>query len=113
MVQAGKLKHRVVIQSIVNIPDTYGGNVETWVDIATVWASVEPAATKRGAAEFWQGQQLNMALAYVVTIRYLESITHIDRVKFGTRIFKIHAVINPSEGRRELQLMCEEVISSL
>lgn len=110
--EAGKLRHRVTIQALVNTPDTYGGNVESWVDVATVWAKVEPAATKRGAAEFWQAQQINMSLAYVVTIRYLESITHLNRVKFGARYFNIHAVVNPLEGRRELQLMCEEVVTS-
>ena len=106
--QAGSLRHRVTIQALVNTPDTHGGNIETWVDVATVWAKIEPI---RGR-EFWQAQQMNTALDTVVTIRYLGSINPLNRVLFGARRFKIHAVINPSEGRRELQLMCEELISS-
>ena len=111
--EAGKLRHRVTIQELTLTPDAHGGNIETWSDLATVWAKVEPAITRAASTwEFWTSQQLNISLAYIVTIRYLENINPLNRVKFGTRIFKIHAVINPSEGRRELQLMCEEVITS-
>ena len=106
--QSGSLRHRVTIQALVNTPDAAGGNIETWVNVATVWAKVEPI---RGR-EFWAAQQANTSLDTVVTIRYLESITPLNRVKFGQRIFKIHTAINPLEGRRELQLMCEEVITS-
>ena len=106
--RAGQLRHRVILQALVNTPDAAGGNIETWVNVATVWGKVEPI---RGR-EFWAAQQANTSLDTVVTIRYLEGITPLNRVKFGARIFKIHTVINPLEGRRELQLMCEEVITS-
>jgi SPP1 family predicted phage head-tail adaptor len=107
-VQAGKLRNQVVIQGLVNTPDDVGGNIESWVDIGTVWAQVRPLRGK----EFWSAQQVNSSLDTVITIRYHENITTVNRIKFGDRIYKIHAVVNPEERREQLQLMCEEVVSS-
>lgn len=35
---AGSMRHRITIQQPINNRDEYGGVVQLWVDVATVWA---------------------------------------------------------------------------
>lgn len=100
---AGRLNKRVTLQTLSTTGDGGGGSVETWADTATVWASVEPL---RGSERF-EAQQTASRLSHKVTIRH-RAVTPQQRVKFGTRYFKIEAVINPKERGELLELLCEE-----
>ena len=104
--RVGTLRHKVVIQQNTPTRDSYGAEVDNWIDYATVWASIEPA---RGR-EFWESQQVNAEITGKITIRYLAGITPKMRVKHGDRIFHIISVINTEERNRELQLMVKEKI---
>jgi len=104
--RAGTLRQKVLIQQNTPSRDSYGAEVEAWTDYAEVWASIEPA---RGR-EFWESQQVNAEVTGKIRIRYLEEVTPKMRVKHGSRIFEIIAVINPEERNRELQLMVKERI---
>jgi len=42
--------------------------------------------------------------------RYLNGISSIMRVKYGTRIFSIVAVINIDERNREIEILAKEII---
>ena len=37
-----QLDRRITIQQVTKTPDRFGGEVETWTDLADVWASFRP-----------------------------------------------------------------------
>ncbi|MFZ5816298.1 MAG: phage head closure protein [Bacillota bacterium] len=106
MTTAGKLRHRVTLQDNQAPRDSYGAEADNWVDVATVWASVEPL---RGR-EFFAAQQVNSEVSARVRIRYRAGVNSAMRVRFGDRIFDIISVIDPEERHQELQLMVREVV---
>ena len=102
----GKLRHRVILQEYISSKDSFGAEVETWSDIATVWASIEPLSGR----EYFAAQQINAEVSAKITIRYRASVKPTMRVLFEGRIFEILSVINTEEKKRELILMCREVL---
>lgn len=103
VLRAGDLNKRIVLQTTTRTTDGGGGFTEVWADTVTVWANVEPL----NGAERFEAQQVAASLSHRVTIRH-RTVTPQQRVKYGTRIFRIQAVVNPHEGREMLQLLCEE-----
>lgn len=101
--RAGSLTKRVVIQTLTRTSDGGGGSTEDWADTVTVWARVEPLT----GTERFQAQQVASSLSHRITIRN-RTVTPQQRVKFGTRILRINAVIDPAERGEFLELMCEE-----
>ena len=65
-IAAGDLRHRVLIQQQVTTRDEDGVQTTSWLDVATVWASVEPLS----AREFIQSGQTQAAVTARITIRY-------------------------------------------
>jgi len=106
MIRAGELRHRVTIQQKSVTRNTFGEEIVTWQDVATVWAAIEPL---RGR-EFFESQQVNAEVTTRIRIRYRPGITPTMRVVYGSRIFDIQAVINVEERNRELHLMCREEV---
>ncbi|MFQ5783607.1 MAG: phage head closure protein [Alphaproteobacteria bacterium] len=107
-VRAGALRHRVALQSAVETADGGGGFGVAWSDVATVWAAIEPLK----GTERLRAQRLENPVSHKVTIRYRGGVTAAMRLKFGTRIFDIRAVINPRERNQRLELLCEEGVGS-
>jgi len=103
--EAGRLRHRVLLQSVSEGRDTAGAIVETWSDIAEVWGSVEPL---RGD-EFFESQRVDAELTYRIRIRYRPGLKSKDRVLYDSRTFDIRRVININERRAETHLMCREL----
>jgi len=102
--RAGNLRHRVIIQHLVETLDEYKTPTITWQDYATVWASVEPI---RGR-EYIELQNTNSELTVRIRIRYLPGVTNDMRVLYGSRVFNIQSVIDINERHREMELMCIE-----
>lgn len=101
----GRLRHRVQLQKLVAVDDGGGGVEEDWVDVATVWAAVEPV---RGR-ERLEAMQLEAAVDHRVVIRYRPDIDGRNmRALHRGRAFHVEAVVNPDERSRWLELMCEE-----
>jgi len=102
----GKLRHRITIQEYAASRDSFGAQVQTWADKATVFASIAPVSGK----EYFAAQQINSEITTKITIRYLPGITPKMRVLFNGRIFEILAVLNHEERNIELNLMCKESV---
>jgi SPP1 family predicted phage head-tail adaptor len=106
--RAGTLRHLVTIQSKSATIDGYGGPVDTWSDVCTVHASIEPLAGR----EFIAAQAVNIETTGKIRIRYRSDVTAAMRVVFGTRLFNITAPpINPNERNQELILMVSEKLN--
>lgn len=105
ILKIGKLKHRVTLQEYTATRDSYGAELEAWVDIATAWASVEPLTGK----EYFQTQQINAEISTKVTIRFKAGVAAKMRLIYNDRVFEIISVINTEEKDVQLVLMCREM----
>ena len=102
----GDLRHRITIQKLEMIQDSYGQATETWVDVVTVFAAVNPISGR----EFFKAETINSEITHRILIRYRKGIEPSMRVNFKGRIFTILSVINFQEKNEALQLMCKEMI---
>ena len=102
--KAGELRHRITIQQKTVTQDTAGVITETWADLVTVWAAIEPLTGR----EKFLAQQVYTDMTTRVRIRYRSGIDPAMRLKYNSRIFEINVVVNPEERNRELELLCTE-----
>jgi len=103
--RAGRLRHRVELQSVTRTQDGYGEADESWSTYTTVWAAIEPL---RGQ-ERYLAQQVNSDTEIKVVVRYNSSVDSEDRVLIGSRVLEVVGVINPGERDEYLELLCREI----
>jgi SPP1 family predicted phage head-tail adaptor len=106
--RAGRLRERVTLQQPVTTQDGYGQDVETWADVASLWAGVEPL---RGR-EYHEAQQHTNDVTVRVVIRRPPSIDIRPtwRVVHGATTYQIEAIIDPGSRGIFLELMCRLVL---
>jgi SPP1 family predicted phage head-tail adaptor len=108
--RAGRLRHSVVIQRRTGAANAFNEPTDTWADLATVSAGIEPIAGR----EYFAAQQVQSEVSHRVTIRYMEGVSPKDRLVWTdpatsvARYFDIRAVIDRDERHRALELMCTE-----
>ena len=104
---AGEYNRRITIQSKTVTYDSYNEPIETWTDGPTVWASI----VTTGGGEFYAAQRLNASTQALFKIRYGTTVTELDRIKYGDRIFEILRPPNDvDEAHRELHISGKEVV---
>lgn len=101
----GTLRHRIQIQTKTISEDSLKQQTESWTDVATVWARIEPLSGR----EYFQARQETAEVSVKVTMRYRNDIVPSMRLRFEDRIFEVLSVINPEERCILLLLMCKEV----
>lgn len=101
--RVGNLRERVTVQDYTTVDDGYGNQVPTWVDLATVWARVEPI---KGREAFIAGGIRNPSTVYI-HIRHLEGIAPDLRAIHNGKLYNIKRVWNADERGRYLTLECE------
>jgi len=104
--RAGQLCHRVTIQQPDPTQDQYGDQVPIWSNVAEVWAAIEPL---RGR-EFLEAQHAGAEVTTRIRIRHRDGITPEMRVIWGDHTYDVEAVIHVEERRREIHLMCKELV---
>ena len=102
--RAGKLHHRVTIQAKSLTVDDYGGAVETWADVASVAASVEPLQGR----ELASAQTVNAETTTRIGTRYLAGVIPSNRIIFEGKFYNIQSVVDPELRHRELIIMASE-----
>jgi SPP1 family predicted phage head-tail adaptor len=108
--KAGQLRHYVIVQSPTSSKNSFGERTLAWTSNIGTWASIEPL---RGR-EYFAGQQVQSAVTHKITTRHrtlaaTTAITpHNARIRFESRTFNIHAVVNAYERDIGLTLMCSE-----
>ena len=104
----GSLRHRITIEH-KTVDNSGLDPVETWSTFATVWAAIEPL---KGTERWIDGAKLiSSDVTGRIRIRYLKGVTSEMRVKFGSRVYEILAVINVNERCEEMSLMVKELIA--
>lgn len=102
--EAGKLRHRVTIQSKTVAPDDYGGPVETWVDVATVPASVEPLQGR----ELANAQTVNTETTTRITMRYRADLLPSHRITFDGKYYNLHSIVDEELKHKSLVIMASQ-----
>lgn len=102
--QAGKLRHRIDIQSAAESRDAHGAITRTWTTVATRWGSIEPIRMR----EIFQGQQIEPRLSHAITLRYYDGLDSSYRLQYASRIFNIHSVRNLDERDRTHEVLAME-----
>ncbi|MGJ7512347.1 phage head closure protein [Variovorax sp. GT1P44] len=102
--RAGQLRHKVKLQALAVGQDAIGQPVQTWTDVATVWADVR----------FINGLEAVKADAPVsiakgsIRIRYRVGVTAGMRVLEGSIVYSIQAILPDTTGKRFLDLAFEQ-----
>lgn len=104
--KSGELRQRVTIQYKSVIHDSFGEEVITWVDLDTVWGRVSPLLGR----EFLAGKQLEAEINIKINIRYRSGIGPEMRATYGSHTCDILSVAHVEERKRELVLMCKEIL---
>ena len=106
---AGTLRKRITLQQQSPSVDTYGQQVSSWTDVATVWASIEPSVGR----ELMAAQAVSLEQPTTITIRWQPLFASPKavaamRVVYNGRIFNLHSVENEAERNVLLTLVASE-----
>jgi len=102
--EAGRLRHKVDVEKLSDVPDGQGGQTRTWTKALTTWADIRPIDSHEG---FYAGQNYP-GVTHAVRMRYSTEIKLPCRIKFGSRYLSIIGVRDRQERGEELMLMCSE-----
>lgn len=83
--RAGKLDRRVTIRRATQTRDAFNNPVETWYDVATVWAQQRP---NRGGERF-TAQEIAGAAVTTFHLRFRVDVTVMDRIQYDGRDWNI------------------------
>lgn len=104
-IEPGLLRHRVEIQTSVEVNDTFGQPIPAWSALyQNVKANVEPL----NGQELFEARQLYSEVTHRITARYVPGVTTKHRVLWGTRVFDILAALNLEERNLVLEIMAKE-----
>lgn len=107
--RAGKLRHRVKIQRFTTgAQDPLTGDITAdWVDLATVWASVEPLSVR----EFIQSSAGQSQLTARITMRHRD-VQASDRILFRDKVYNVTGVLaDPKSGLEYITCPCTEGVN--
>lgn len=95
--QSGDLDRRIVLQRATVTLDGFGGEVETWAPLRTVWAQYLPGPGR----EAWRSAEVAAVTEARFIIRWGQGVTVRDRVLYDGKVYDVRGVIEI--GRREGQ----------
>lgn len=108
-IAAGEMRQRVQIQELAETQDEYGQPQKSFGTVYTSWASIRPASG-RGLVN---SEQLKSVVSHMIIMRYNPELT-LDptyRIKFGTRVFNIEAIVNIAERGKKTVALCSEQVA--
>lgn len=101
---AGALRHRLTIETPVDVDDGAGGVTRNYAAIDEVWASIETIAANAA----WSDNRTGARLTHRIQLRWRADIDTGMRFLFGARIFWVRSVADADAHRRRLSVMVEE-----
>lgn len=103
--KAGSLNTRITLQRQSATEDELGQSINTWVDVATVWADVRHLG---GLGAIRAGGEVSMVKASM-RIRRRDDITAGMRVVVGVTVYSIEAVPPRAARQGHTDLVCQVV----
>lgn len=104
-VETGDLNKRIVIESLTQTKDVYGGMVDSWATFATVWARVNNLSGNEKRATLLGGQVAEARTEF--TIRYRAGILPTMRISYDGKKYNIRHVNNEYAGNEWIILTCD------
>jgi head-tail adaptor len=106
MIDPGRLKTRLLIQSPDETGDGQGGVVRSYTTLATAWAEVAPLAARAAAGGGVEADAEGATAKYRILLRSNFSLTLQHRLVDGARIYRI-AAIRDRDDRRFIEVDAE------
>lgn len=108
-ISAGMLTRRIKIQRPSTIKDSVGAPCRSWLDVATVWADIQPLSEKEAVI----ANRISAELSHQIIVRYQSLFDNPQqvaqmRVLYKARIFNIHSALNEDEKRTQIILLASE-----
>lgn len=102
------LNHRVTIQRYMEYEDEHGISREDWIDLKTVWCSMNNLYGK----EYWEAKQYKAENTVEFVIRYnaCKDLSVKDRIKQGDKLFNITSIDNVLYRNETLKIKALEVV---
>ena len=100
----GALRRRLTLEVPDTVSDGAGGTTGEWSTIAVLWAAVHP----RSGAEVFDGGRVDGRVTHDIWIRARGDIAPGQRLRLGSRVFNIRAVLRPDPFVNRMRLICEE-----
>lgn len=106
--RAGDLRHRLTLQQNQAARGAYNEAPPAWVTLATLWGAVSSIS----ARQFVEQARTQGEITHKVVIRYRPGILpQRNRLLYKNRVLIIEGVLDADEARRQLTLMCREVVN--
>lgn len=106
---AGPRRHRIALQTAVDVADPYGQVVRTWDTTATYWASIDQ---DRGTMDE-NAAQVKAERGGLITMRYFGPIDMtMQRFQFNGRILHIKDVEDVGERHKEYRIRYHELVGA-
>jgi SPP1 family predicted phage head-tail adaptor len=105
--QSGKLRRRISIEAPSTTQDGFGQPVDTdWQPVLSTWAAIRAITGKEVYA---LGAGFTSKVTQMITMRFPSATVSAGmRVVYESRIFLIVVASDPTEDKRELDLVCLE-----
>jgi SPP1 family predicted phage head-tail adaptor len=101
----GRLRERVTVQRATVSRNSIGESVQTWSDLVERWASVEGLSGR----EVLQSGQQQTEVTHRVRMRYVDGMTHTDRLLWRGRVLEISSLLEHA-NRTEHEILCVEEV---
>ncbi|WP_438749460.1 phage head closure protein [Pararhizobium sp. O133] len=100
----GQLSVRLDLEMRSDASDGQGGVVTTFTTFATLWARIEPVATRIEE----RSDEAVFSVTHRLWIRFRDDLSAGMRFRKGGRMFTVRAFYDPDETRRYLVCNCTE-----
>lgn len=94
---------RITIQQPGTDVDAIGQPADSWVNVATVWATIRHTS---GLSAIKSGADVSIVRASI-RINWRTGIDDSMRVLHGAKVYDIKAVLPDEAGRKHVDLVCE------
>lgn len=104
MLNAGRLRHRLELQSHATTVDSAGQESTAWTTYATVWGSIEPLSGK----EYERGSAIYGQTVCRIVIRYRNDVALTHRISHASKVYNLREIRDLNTRNRVLHLIVSE-----
>ena len=101
----GKLNQRAMLLANTLTPDGGGGFSDNWESFASIWVAVEPVS----GSDAFGPDRLEARVRHKITLRRRPGVVAGQRAQIGSRLFRIHTILDEGSQNALMILLCEEL----
>lgn len=99
----GGMRHRLMHETPVEVPDGQGGLVSNFLSVDALWGAIVTKAAPQEIAD-----RPGAVLTHEVSVRAPATVQPGDRLRLGARVLLVEAVSDPDGRGRRLLCQCRE-----